>query len=122
MKNAEISKKGLFMLMTAMLVLFTSATVQSQEGELIVDEAGMRAMEREYVQEIRTYLESQGYENSGVNLTYVTEEDGQRSYMVLIHHKRISKLSEDKKQSLFSEVEEMAFQVSGVEVCINRLK
>lgn len=117
MKNITISKRGLYVLLTAVLVLimggFISKTVLSHDEQLIVDENGLRMMEQEYVKEIRSYLSKQGFENSGVNLTCITEENGNRTYQVELNHKRISKLNEEEKENLFSKVRGKAFDVSG---------
>ena len=62
-----------------------------------------------------------GYENSGVNLTMVADGEGNRSYQVKLHHKRINRLSEEEKEALFATVEELAFQVMGCEFEVSLL-
>ena len=104
------------------LALFTSKTVLSQTKEgMAVDEAGLRILEQEYVSEIRTYLEMQGFQNSGVTLTWVMEEDGSRSYEVLIYHKNINKLSEVELEQLLVVIESFAFKVNGCYFQVNLL-
>ena len=78
-------------------------------------------LEKEYVKEIRGFLTEQGYENSGVNLTMVADGEGNRSYQVKLHHKRINRLSEEEKEALFATVEELAFQVMGCEFEVSLL-
>lgn len=114
----RIVKDAVLVLFTILLVLggavFISETAISQkEGGVIVDEAELRTLEREYISEIRDYLEQQGFADSGVSLTWVMEEDGSRSYDVVLHHKGIGKLTSAEREELFQRVETLAFQVSG---------
>ena len=78
-------------------------------------------LEEEYVEEIKNLLNELGYENSGVNLTMVADGQGNRSYQVKLHHKRISRLSEEEQEVLFKTIEDMAFQVMGCEFKISLL-
>lgn len=108
----------LFVLFTIILILgisfFVSGTVVSQaDGNITVDEQYYQILEKEYVKEIRGFLAEQGYENSGVNLTMVADEEGNRSYSVEVYHKGICKLAEEEQEELFAAVEELAFNVMG---------
>lgn len=111
-------KEVLFVVFTITLIagiwFFVSGTVVSQaDGCITVDEQYYQVLEQEYVKEIRGFLEEQGFENSGVNLTMMEDEDGNRSYRVEVYHKGICKLSEEAQEELFAEVETMAFAVAG---------
>ena len=122
----RIAKEAAFVLFTVLLVaglaLFISQTVMSQEeGKVSVDEKHFRVLEQEYVQEIRSYLEEQGFKNSGVSLTRVVETDGSRSYEVVLHHKGISKLTAQEQAELFEAVEELAFHIAGCNFQVNLL-
>ncbi|MBQ7776618.1 MAG: hypothetical protein IJ379_11930 [Lachnospiraceae bacterium] len=122
----RIAKDAVFVLITVLLVLglalFVSETVMSQtEGNISVDEKHIRMLEQEYVGEIRDYLEEQGFANSGVTLTKVSEADGTTNYKVLLHHKGIDKLSQNEHMELFAAVEALAFQVAGCEFQVNLL-
>ena len=55
-------------------------------------ESCYREWERGIAEDIREYLGRQGYENSGVTLTRVTDEDGFREYTVSIHHSSIMEM------------------------------
>lgn len=122
----RIAKEAAFVLFTILLVLvlamFISQTVMSQtEGNISMDEKHYQLLEQEYVDEIRSYLEEQGYYNSGVTLTRVVEANGSRSYEVVLHHKNIDKLSEEEQAELLQTVEDMAFQASGCDFRVNLL-
>lgn len=127
MKNTYLNRKensntlvknAAFILVTACLILlsafFISGTVQSQTAEkLCVDEKFYQDLEKEYVKEVRAFLNEQGFENSGVTLTRVVDEQGNREYDVTLHHKYLDTLCTEERESLFERIEEMAFQVSG---------
>lgn len=111
-------REVLFGLFTIILILgisfFVCGTVVSQaEGGVTVDEQYYQVLEKEYVKEIREYLAEQGYENSGVNLTMMIDEEGNRRYSVEVYHKGICKLPEAEQVELFAVVEAMAFDVVG---------
>ena len=108
----------LVILFTIILILgisfFVCGTVVSQSDDgVTVDEQYYQVLEKEYVKEIRGYLAEQGYENSGVNLTMMTDYDGNRSYIVEVYHKGICKLTEEEQEALFAAVEELEFDVVG---------
>ena len=122
----KLAKEVLFVIFTfvvsMVIAFFISGTVVSQaDGKVTVDEESLPILEEEYVEEIKGLLDDLGYENSGVNLTMVADGEGNRSYQVKLHHKRINRLSEEEKEALFATVEELAFQVMGCEFEVSLL-
>ena len=122
MKNSV--KNVTFTVVTIILVLcsafFITKTVQGQsDTDVAAKEGYYQALEQEYVDEIRTYLDEQGFLNSGVMLTRVVDEQGSREYQVTLHHKYLEKLSEEERQAVFEEIEGMAFGSDG---CIFQIK
>ena len=82
-------------------VFCTTGTVMGMgKNAARVDEKYYRQMEKEYVEWVRSYLQEEGYGNSGVTLTKVLYEDGSREYTLNVHHKRIDKLSESEQSAL----------------------
>ena len=125
-KRTVEGKKLVFILVTLMLILVSSfficATVQSQTmGDRCEDEAYYQVLEKAYVKEIRAYLDEQGFENSGVNLTRVLDAHGNREYHITLHHKYLEKLCYAERERLFVEIEKMAFQADGCIFQINLL-
>ena len=89
-------------------------TVLSQsDSQHLIDEKYYRAIEQTYLQEVRTFLEEEGYRNSGVMMTKVIEADGSRSYTVTINHGRIDRLSIAEQQSLLAGCSSIDFPVEG---------
>ena len=125
-RREKLAKEVLFVVLTfavsMVIAFFISGTVVSQaDGKVTVDEECYPLLEEEYVEEIKELLNELGYENSGVNLTMVADTEGNRSYQVKLHHKRISRLSEEEKATLLATIEDMAFRVVGCEFEISLL-
>lgn len=100
---------AVFVLVTAFCI---SGTVISQSKHADRIEARYyREMEQNYVKEVRSLLAEQGYVNSGVTMTGVIYEDGQRDYTVILHHKGFNKLNITEKQALLKECEKIVFPV-----------
>lgn len=101
----EFIKNKAFGLLTVLLisitVFCTTMTVMGQEkNNGKTEEQEYRKLERDYVKEIRGYLNEQGFENSGIALTRVLEADGSRAYTLQVHHKGISSLAAPEKEEL----------------------
>ena len=91
-----------------------SGTVLSQSShESNIEENYYREMENIYVQEIRDLLRDRGYENSGITMTHVIDENGMRTYTVTIHHGRIDRLSETEREELLAQCSEITFPDDG---------
>ena len=113
-----------FILVTVVLILvstfFITGTVQSQAANNTGEaERYYQELEKEYVRDIRDYLHTKGYENSGVTLTRIVDEEGKREYQVMLHHKYLEKLSGQERADVFRAIEDLAFRVDG---CIFQIK
>lgn len=103
-----------FLAVTVFLVLITAfcitGTVNGQRKlEGYEQDVLYRAQENCMVQEVRDYLEQEGYKNSGVMLTRVLEADGSREYTLTVHHGRIEALSIEDREKLQRELEAFDF-------------
>lgn len=63
-----------------------------------------RVQEQQLLKDVRQYLKNNGYTNSGVTLTYVTDADGDPEYTFTIHHKRINDMSEEEREAFSAEL------------------
>lgn len=91
---------GILILITALCI---SGTVQSQSRYAAeTEEKYYKEMEAVYVSEIRAFLEDEGYRNSGIMMTRIIDEDGERNYTVTIHHDKFDKLSGEEKKELLA--------------------
>ena len=103
-----------FLAVTVFLVLITAFCItETVNGQRKLEEYEQdvlyRAQENCMVQEIRDYLEQEGYKNSGVMLTRVLEADGSREYTLTVHHGRIEALSIEDREKLQRELETFDF-------------
>lgn len=63
--------------------------------------------EKQLTEDIREYLEKQGYENSGVMLTRVVDGEDVRQYTFRIHHRQIMELDETEREDLKEKLSQM---------------
>ncbi len=103
-----------FTTITIILVLatayFCTATAMSRTNlsnrEL---EAYYQEKEQELVERTRTFLNQEGFANSGVMLTRVVDAEGSRQYTLTVHHGRIDKMAEEDRACLLAELEGIVF-------------
>lgn len=65
--------------------------------------------EKKLVGEVREYLSSQGYRDSGVTLTRTCYEDGSMQYKLKVHHGRIDAMEESGRKALLEELSSFTF-------------
>ncbi len=89
-------------------VFCISGTVHSREKvERREREQYYREIEAEYVKNVRFFLNEEGYLNSGITMTKVIDEEENRSYTVMIHHRRIGNLQPEEQEQLQEELSQI---------------
>lgn len=117
-------KNGLFMVMSFVLVLITTAcitlTVKGSEKQSAggYDEDYYDSIEKEYQEEVAKVLAQYGVGRSGINLTKITDENGERSYTLAIYNQGFSKMNEEKMGSLEQSLNAVAFPEAACEVAV----
>lgn len=97
---------GLFTLgLVLVLVLLLGNTAAGSRQDAPEWEQYMATQEQQLVAQMREQLGMAGYSNSGINITHVTDVDGQRVYTVRIHHQDITLLAENAKEQLLVELD-----------------
>lgn len=108
-------RRKLFGVVTVLLVLIivicVKGTVTSKESE----ERGKKnyhyaVLEQEYLDRTRHLLEEQGLRDCGVNIRWVADVDGSRKYTILLHHRKLNRMTEEEKSVLTDMLTEMEFQ------------
>lgn len=103
-----------FVMMIAVMVMisvfFISETVESRgRGQLRIEADYYGEMEKNYVSEIKKQLKKYGIENSGINLTYVSDDGETRIYKVKIHNRQLGWMAEKQREMLREEIAEIEF-------------
>ena len=96
-----------FYVVTVVLILIIVLCVGGTARSESRDEAQRvenRVQEQQLLTDVRQYLKDNGYANSGVTLTYVTDADGDPEYTFTIHHKRINDMSEEERETFSAEL------------------
>ena len=96
-----------FYVVTIVLILIIVLCVGGTARSESRDEAQRvenRVQEQQLLTDVRQYLKDNGYANSGVTLTYVTDADGDPEYTFTIHHKRINDMSKEEREAFSAEL------------------
>ncbi len=90
------------------------------------DEQHYQAMEKEYRNGLKEFLNQAGYRNSGINMTKVitpkevaagtTEESETRTYMVGIYNKKINQLDHREREKLMTDLVKVEILMNGCDV------
>lgn len=108
-------RRKTFGVLTVILVLIivfcVKGTVMSREdAERGKQNHYYAALEQEYLDRTQQLLEEQGLKNCGVNVKWVTDGDGSREYTVLLHHRKLDRMTQEEKSVLQDMLTEMEFQ------------
>ncbi len=98
----RMKKKILFasIMVLGILVLITTTFRSRAENGRKLQQEYYDIQESTYIEQIRMILEEEGYPNAGINLTRVSQGNGDRTYQLLIHHKRIDNLNDSERNQL----------------------
>lgn len=114
MKKVSFQKRGFWtavILLVCVTGVLVKGTVVSQAKSRIQGEKeAYHEMEKAYIRETREILKKEGFENSGVNLTKVIDEEGKRTYTMVVHNGKINRLSTEEKEELEELLESIAFE------------
>jgi len=100
---SNIAFYGTTAVLILIIVLCIGATVKSESRDE-TQRMENRVQEQQLRNDLRQYLNENGYRNSGVTLTYAVEEDGSPDYTFTIHHKKINSMSETEREALSTEL------------------
>lgn len=102
---------ALTLLCVALTVFFTGLTAFGRSRTPRREDVYFQQWEREYKSEISSFLEGQGYRNSGISLLYceeISQEGTIREYTVWISHKKLLSLEAQEREKLFGQIARMA--------------
>ena len=103
--------KTILVLLTLLIVIASciigTINVRANRKQAMTD-ASYTEFERRYRDDVREYLNGEGFRNAGISLTKVMDTDGKRTYTLEVHHKSFSKLDDDTKAEIINKLAEMA--------------
>lgn len=110
----HIRRKG-FCILTVLLILATvlciKGTVMSRERDNCDRQNRYyAALEQEYLDQARLLLDEEGFRDCGVNIRWVAEGDGKREYTVLLHHRKLNRMSKEERESLTDKLSDAEFE------------
>lgn len=110
-----IGRRAAWVMVTVVLIMaasfMTAMTAVSQSrNQFYADESYYRSLEENLTGRVRTYLNEEGYTNSGIMLNRILDDEGQRTYTITIHHRGIERLSEEEQEALFREIIDLTFE------------
>lgn len=99
--------------MVIMVVIFMSVFTAKAYGGVVqqshISQDYYRELEKKYVTQVRGILKDSGYENAGVTLTKVMDENFHREYTVTINHKWLATISYEEKIELEQQIRQVEF-------------
>lgn len=99
-------------LLVMIIVLCMKGTALSRErgiGGRAMRNRYYAAMEAEYREKMQELLEREGYHNCGINLNWTAYEDGSREYTLLLHHRKLDRLSGEERTVLQDKLAQAEF-------------
>ena len=115
LKRISLSVVSIIVLVLS-IMYFTSITVHSADRDEALTREYYSGMEKEYRKELRNELENAGLKNSGITMTKVIRENGERIYSVSIHNEKWDRMPEDEKEELTVRVSALRLPVDDTEI------
>lgn len=94
---------GVFVVVTAILWCVIGIKANALE-KADNDKKQYQMQEVQFKSTIKNCLENMGYENAGITITKIMDEDGGREYTVLVHHKYLDAKDSDKVNKVCAEL------------------
>lgn len=103
---------GILTVILVLIIVFcVKATVMSREST-----AGSKnnkyyaVLEEEYLNRARQLLEEEGLRNCGVDLRWVADVNGTREYTMILHHRKLERMSTQEMAELTDRLTETEFR------------
>ncbi len=99
------------LILTLISVYFCAGTVMSRTNLSVQEMEGYyREKEKTLVQDVKDFLDGEGFVHSGVMLTRVVDTDGSRVYTLTVHHGKIDKMCQENRTMLMERLEGIVFE------------
>lgn len=117
MKRKNILISAVTMLFVLIILFCSAETVMSQNKTCSKSRQYYNAMEEEYRSNIERTLDEKGFENSGINIRWISNCDGTRVYTVIINHYGINMLNDCDRTELLHEISGFEFADENSSFC-----
>lgn len=107
--NAKILGMAVVGIVIISLIIIFSAKVVSSAQAYTALENYYAELERDYKYAVRDYMNDNGYTNAGITVTRIVDAEGNREYTVKIHHDKLDRLDDEKRELVMDEVAELGF-------------
>lgn len=103
---------GVLTVLLVLIILFcVMGTVMSRgDGGRDRQNKYYAILEQEYLDEVHRLLQEEGLTNCGINLRWVADEEGSREYTVILHHRRLERMSGQEQTDLTDRLTGAEFQ------------
>lgn len=91
-----------------------------EEGKSIRKEQ-YHIMEEEYKKEAKMILLEKGCKNAGITLTYVTDAEGNREYVITVHHSRLDKMDAQELTLLEARLRESGSKMLMTDISLKKI-
>lgn len=114
------------LLAVAVLVLvfgigMTAKAASLKEENISLGKEEYRMMEEECMDEVRLILLEKGCKNAGITLTYVTDAEGNRDYIVTVHHAKLHEMDNQELILLQARMTEAAEKMLLTKVTLKQI-
>lgn len=93
---------GVLTVLLVLIILFcVKGTVMSRDkGRYDRQNKYYAVLEQEYLEKVNRLLKEEGVSNCGINLRWVADKEGSREYTVILHHRRLERMSGQEQINL----------------------
>ena len=74
-------------------------------------------LEQKYLEKTRRLLNEEGFSNCGINLRWVADDEGGREYTIILHHRRLERMSGQELTDLTDKLSGAEFQDDACSFC-----
>lgn len=111
----KFSRNLFYILSTVLLTLIilfcaTETVMGRNRTDKMGDKQYLASLEKEYEAGMKLLLKEKGYQNSGVTIRWISDEDGSRSYTIMIHHRKLEQISDAEREALVGELSGAEFE------------
>ena len=99
-----------FAVIFAVLIALSLSLKAFGKEKVELNEKYYSVLENAMKENVKDYLNNNGYTNSGIMITHSVDGEGYRKYTVTVHHGRIDRMEESERSELSRKLSEFDFE------------